>query len=194
MYTKLTLLDCKQSLADRHDGGTLPVSSTTLAFWTRLINRGVAYCADKLRLTKQASLILSAGTADLPDDFILINNVFDSSSNELVKIDQADKAGQTGNVYWISGDQNNGFQLNAPSDGTYTIQYAYRPAPMSSDSDICVIPDIEAVVAFAYARLRKGESDPFGDAGEALAECDARLREMQSAYAVNSDAIGFSWE
>ncbi len=49
----------------------------------------------------------------------------------------------------------------------------------------------EAVVAYAYAFLRKAETDPIGDADAALKECDTRLAEIQDAYLMNNNFQGF---
>lgn len=191
-YTALTLLDCKQSLADRHDNGVVPTNSTVLARYVRLINRGIAYCADQLRLTKTVALVVTSGVSSFADDFNIIQSVFDADGNEYLKVDPEDQSVQSGLVYWITGNQTDGFTLNTPTDGTYTVSYIFRPAPLVDNTDVCVIPDIEAPVAYAYAMLRKGESDPFEDSDKSLQECDARIREMASALSINADAIGFS--
>jgi hypothetical protein len=191
-YTKKTLAYLKQSLADRHENeGTLPTSTATLAFWTRLLNKGINYCADKLRLEKATSLTTVSGTIALPDDFIVANRIFDASHNELSQIDPSE-GNPTGYVYWIKGNQTDGFTLNTPSDKTYTVYYSFRPSELSADVDVCLIPDPEAPVAYAYAMLRKTESDPFEDADAALAEVDSRLREMQSASNLNINSMSFS--
>lgn len=193
MYTKLTLADCKQSLADRLTNGIVPTLASTTNLWVRLLNRGLWYVSDKIRISKSVTLTPVSGTVALPDDFILVNKVFyDTTEQTLVDQDDLDK--HTGNVYWISGDQFNGFYFNAPEDKAYTVSYVYRPDKMVSDSDVCVVPDIEAIVAYAYSKKRKSESDPFGDAAEAMAECDARIKEMTSQNAINSDGINFTWE
>lgn len=191
MYTKKTLTDCLQSIADRHDNGTLPTSSAILSFWTRILNRAVLYCADKLRLTKQTTLTTVSGTIALPDDFFLRDSVFEGDT-EYYLVDPQDKNAHLSTSYWITGNQYDGFYLNTPNDATFTVNYIFRPTPLVSGTDVCIIPDIEAVVAYAYALIRKGESDPFEDSDRALQECDARLREMQSSSAINSDAIGFT--
>jgi len=192
-YTKKTLADCLQSLADRHDNGTVPAASATVARYTRFINRGVLYCADRLRMSKKTTIVVTSGVGALPDDFILMNSVF-LSTTQISIVDADDGPKQVGNVFWITGNQTDGFVLNTPSDGTYSISYAFRPADMSSNSDVCLIPDIEAPVAYAYAMLRKGESDPFEDAQTSLQECDSLIKEMQSAYSINTDAINFTWD
>ena len=192
-YVVKTLGDCKQSLADRMTNGIVPTDAATLTYWTRLLNNGVLYCADKIRINNSTPLTTVNGTIALPADFIVIGGVFDSDNNEQTRVDSADLPNHIGPVFWITGDQFNGFFLNTPNDATWTVEYAYRPTPMVTDADKCVIPDIEAPVAFAYGMKRKSESDPFQDADKAIQECDSRLKEMQSQYAVNNDSIGFSW-
>lgn len=191
-YTKLTLADCKQSLADRHDNGTVPTNTTILAKYVRLINRGIAYCADRMRMSKPTSIVVTSGVGTLPDDFLIINSVF-LGDVQYMPVDPEDASMHHGTVFWVTGNQTDGFVLNVPDDGTYTVNYSFRPAPLSADADICLIPDIEAVTAFAYSLLRKAESDPFDDADASMQECDARLKEMISAQSINSDEIGFTW-
>jgi len=194
MFTKKTLADCLQSLADRHESnGTVPTSSVVLSFWTRLLNKGVNYCADRLRLTKTTTLTTVNGTIALPDDFLVRDSVF-LDDYELTQVDPQDKAKQVGMVYWITGNQTDGFYLNTPTDDTFTVNYSFKPAEMVNNTDKCIIPDIEAPVAYAYAQIRKAESDPFEDADKALIECDSRLKEIQSANSINNVAVGFDWE
>lgn len=175
-----TLSDLKQSLADRHDAGTLPTDSTILSYWTRLLNRAKDYCSDRLKLTKKTSLTTSSGVIVFPDDYILCNAVVDSDNLYWRLISKEDSVGASGNVYWVTGDQDNRFSLNIPDSAnkTFTVYYTFRPADMSVDADECVIPDIEAVVARAYAMLRLAEFDPAEDADKAFGECERRLDEI----------------
>lgn len=189
-YAKKTLLDLKQSLADRHDSGTVPTSSATLSFWVRLLNKGVNYCADRLRLVKSTILTTSSGTIALPDDFIAINKVFNSSNTEYYQVDGDGKGQQTGSVFWVTGNHADGYYLNTPTDEAYTVYYSFRPSEMSSDTDECIIPDPEAVVAYAYSMLRRSETDPIGDAEQSLQECDSRLAELQDAKSINDNFSG----
>lgn len=193
MYALKTLADCQQSLADRHDNGVVPTSSVILAKYTRLINRGIEYCADKLRLSKNVTVTIASGVGDLPDDFIVANTVFLDQA-EYTRVDPADPAMQVGMTYWITGNQTDGFVLNMPDDGDYAVNYSFKPTWLSGTTDVCIIPDIEAPVSYAYAMLRKSESDPFEDAEMSLIDCDDRIREMSSQTSVNSDAIGFTLE
>lgn len=191
MYTKKTLADLKQSLADRHDSGVLPTVAATLAFWTRLLNRGVNYCADKMRMAKDATLTTSSGTIALPDDFLVVNSV-NKSDTPLSQVDATDLQSQTAETFWITGNHFDGFYLNTGEDETYTVNYSFKPAEMTTDSDICIIPDPEAVVAYAYAMLRKSETDPINDADKALGECDTRIVEMIDADSINNNFQGFN--
>jgi hypothetical protein len=193
-YAVKTLADLKQSLSDRHDNGTVPTNTTILAKYVRLLNRGVEYCTDRMRIRDTQSVVVTSGVGTLPTGFILANSVFNSSNVALVMVDPEDATMHTGLVYWITGNQTSGFTLNVPTDGTYTVNYAFRPTWMSSNSDVCIVPDIEAPVAYAYAMLRKSESDPFEDSEASLQECDARIAEMNSAMSINDDAIGFTMD
>jgi hypothetical protein len=78
------------------------------------------------------------------------------------------------------------------TSGDYVVNYTFKPSSLVNNTDICIIPDIEAPVAYAYAMLRKGESDPFEDAETSLDEVDARIVEMSSTVDNNSGDIGFT--
>lgn len=194
MYALKTLSDLQQSLADRHDNGVVPANSTILSRYTRLLNRGIEYCADQMRVSKSVTIVVTAGAGDFPDDFIIANSVFNSSGIELTKVDKDDQSVHTGLVFWVTGNQTDGFVLHVPTDGSYTANYSFKPTWLSASSDVCIIPDIEAPVAYAYALLRRSESDPFEDADKSIQECDARIAEMNSQISVNNDAIGFTMD
>lgn len=193
-FTVKTLANLKQSLADRHEAGTLPTDSSTLAYWIRLLNRAKDYCADKLTLTKSTSLTTSSGSIVLPDDFVSIVAVVDANDLTWTLVPKEDSGSVGPLAYWITGDQDNRFTLNTiPGyDQTFTVYYAYRPADMSSDSDECVIPDSEAVVARAYGMLRMAEFDPAEDADKSLAECDRRLDEIIYQRNINDGPQGMT--
>ena len=192
MYTKKTLTELQQSVADRHDSGVIPTSSVTLSFWARLLNRGQAYLADRLRLEKKEDYTTVNGTIALADDFLVIHRVYEGD-DEYTQVDKDDTDHQIGSVYWITGNHYSGFSINTPSDVTVTAYYSFKVAEMVSGTDECIIPDPEAVVAYAYGMLRKSETDPIEDANESLAEADRRLAEMQSVQTINDNFNGLSW-
>ena len=192
-FTPKTLADLKQSLADRHEAGDLPTDSTTLSYWTRLLNRAKDYCADRLKLTTSTTLTTVSGVIALPDDFMQDVLVVDSNDLtwSLIPKEDSDSAGPL--QYWITGSQNGGFTLNTITgyDQTFTVYYAYRPVDMSADADECPIPDPEAVVARAYGMLRMAEFDPAEDADKSLGECDRRLDEIMAQRNVNDGGQNF---
>lgn len=192
-FTPKTLADCKQSLADRHEAGTLPTDSSTLSYWVRLLNRAKDYCADRLKLTTSTSLTTVSGVIALPDDFMQIVDVVDAYDIHWALIPKEDSDAAEGQYFWITGDQDSRFSLNIPAgdDQTFTVYYAFRPADMSADADECPIPDTEAVVARAYGMLRMAEFDPAEDADKALGECDRRLDEIISQRNVNDGGQDF---
>lgn len=193
-FTVIDLADLKQSLADRHDAGTLPTDSATLTYWTRLLNRAKDYCADRLQLTKSTTLTTVSGTIALPDDFMVVNSVVDSNDLTWTLISKENSEQATGTQYWITGDQDSRFSLNTLTgyDQTFTVFYTYRPGDMSADADECVIPDGEAVVARAYGMLRMAEFDPAEDADKAIFECDRRLDEIIYQRNINDGPQGMT--
>lgn len=193
-YAKAKLSDLKQSLADRHDGGTLPTDTPTLSLWTRHFNRGQEYCANELELKKSTSVVTSGGTGALPTDFKTILDVYDSGDNLMVQVSPDDIGSQASGTYWITGDHNSGFTLNVIDDDTYTVKYVFLPAPLVNESDECIISDPEAVVAYAYSMVRKSETDPIGDAQEAMIECNTRLKRVKSDYDNNNANTEMSME
>jgi len=190
-FTKKTFTDLKQGIADMHDSGTLSTASATLSFYGRLLNDAVSYCADRLRLTKETTLTTVSGTIALPDDFIVIDKVFEGQT-EYSQISETDVLNQSqAYVYWISGNQTDGFSLNTKDDVALTVKYAFRPAEMVNGTDVCIIPDPKAVVFYAYGMLRKSETDPIEDAVASLNECDRRLDEIQDVKNINNAFTGF---
>lgn len=179
-FTPKTLGDLKQSLADRHEAGDLPTDSTTLSYWTRLLNRAKDYCADRLKLTKSASVTTVSGTATLADDFLADVALVTSGGETWTLISKENSVMAGPMTYWITGNQDTRFTLNTITgqDQTFSHYYIYRPEDMSADADECVIPDPEAVVARAYGMLRMAEFDPAEDADKSLGECDRRLDEI----------------
>lgn len=195
-YTVTDLDDLKQSLADRHEAGTLPTDSATLSYWTRLLNRAKDYCADRLKLTTSTSLTTVSGSIVLPDNFMICNAVVSSGGLEWTLLTKEESGVATSGHYWITGDQDGRFYLNTTTgnDQTFTVYYTYRPGDMSAGTDECVIPDPEAVVARAYGMLRMAEFDPAEDADKALGECDRRLDEIIYQRNVNDGGIQFNME
>lgn len=192
-YQKKTLSDLKQSLADKISAGVVPSSSATLSYWTRMLNAGQQYCADKLRIEKSVSKTTTGasssanGSVVLPDDFVLVNKVVNSDgiTYEQISQEQSALASYGVNVFWITGNHFDDFYLNTPENNTYTVYYTYRPSEMSSNSDECIIPDPEAVVCYAYSKLRMAQTDPLEDADKEMGECNRRIDEMNSARMFN---------
>lgn len=192
-YVKKDLGDLKQALADKIAAGVVPTSATKLSYWTRMLNEGQQYCADKLRMTKSVSKTTtgagasSSGSVVLPDDFVFVNKVVnaDDVAYEQVSKEQSGLADYGVSVFWITGNHFDDFYLNTPENATYTVYYTFRPAEMSSDSDECIIPDPLAVVCYAYSKLRMAQTDPLEDADKEMGECNRRIDEMNSAGIFN---------
>lgn len=199
-YTKKTLANLRQNLADKISAGVVPTTSATLAYWDRMLNEGQQYCADKLLLTKSASYTTAGATSTTPativlaDDYVLVNKVTDADGNPVSQITKEDSATATSgsNVFWITGNHLDDFYLNTPTNGTYTVYYTFRPAEMSNTTDECIIADPVAVVCYAYSKLRMAQTDPLEDADKEMGECNRRIDEMVSARVFNeSGGISF---
>lgn len=177
-YSKTTFSNLQLSLAYRYGENAIPSSGTSNRnFW---LNKAVQYMTDKLGLKKSATVTVSSGTGSLPTDYKDPVQVINSNDVEYKRVNQElyNDYSSSDTVYCITGNHKDGWTLKVPSDGDYTVYYHFFPEDMSDDSDICIIPDGEAVVAYAYAMLRKSETDPLGDAGDALAEAEQRLTDM----------------
>lgn len=195
-YTKPTLADLQQSLADKIAAGVVAASSTTLAYWTRMLNDGQKYCADRLKLTKSASKTTTGATSTtggsvaVGDDFISVDKVVDSDGIELTQVSPEDAAqhiSSGGSVFWITGNQTDDYYLNTPSNATYTIWYVYHIAKMVNTTDECIIPDPVAVVCYAYSKLRMAQTDPLEDADKEMAECNRRMDSIVSSRVINDE-------
>lgn len=193
-YAKKTLANLQQSLADKISAGVVPTSSVKLSYWNRMLNEGQNYCADMLRLAKSTSLTTVSGTIAFPDDFLLIDEVINSSGAKLKQINKEDSATAGGGCYWITGNHFDGWSLNTNNDETYTVWYVFKPSEMSATSDLCIIPDPVAVVCYAYSKLRMAQTDPLEDADKEMGECNRRLDEVISANSANDGGIQFKLE
>jgi hypothetical protein len=197
-YAISTLTDLHQMLADKISAGVVPTSSVKLAYWTRMLNDGQQYCADRLRLTTSTSLTTTgatsttSGTIALPDNFVMIEKVIDSNGTQLQQINKEDSANiELVDAFWITGTHSN-WVLNTPTNDTYTVWYVYRLAPMVNTTDECLIPDPLAVVCYAYSKLRMAQTDPLQDADKELGESNRRCDEIVSAYIFNETG-GLKW-
>lgn len=177
-YTKKTLTNLLQSLADKHDAGVFPTASATVSYWTRILNQAQEYCANKLNLEKSSTLSIASGSVALPDDFKSIKSMINADGEKLTRISSDESELATAQHYWLTGNHFDGFTLHCPQDGDYTVYFTFRVSDMVVGTDICIIPDPEAVTQYAYSRIRKAETDPLEDADQAMAECNRRLEDI----------------
>jgi hypothetical protein len=111
------------------------------------------------------TLTLSSGTANLPstynpiwrlEDARIVGSGDDSVFTE-IDIKDRDSYGSTDYVYWITNNAGT-FVFNIPvTSGTVTIYYYTLPTDLSGDSDVCVVPDAEAVAMLAASKWFIGE-------------------------------------
>jgi len=192
-YAKATLGDLLLSLSYRYGESSTPSSGIeNRKYW---LNQGVNYIVDQLRPVQVDTITVASGTCDLSSstgstlDFRAFVKLLDSNNYSIELLSPEDYAHASGNVCSITGNHTSGFTLNVKTDGTYTLWYRFYPSPMSADGDICIVSDPEAVVAFAYAQIRRSETDPLGDVQRNLDEVQDRIDNMAEEIARNEGAL-----
>ena len=142
-------------------------SGTISAFNVRNINNAVNDILNRYPFSwnlKTSDLTLATGTADMPSDWnpkwglndarIVASGTDNDNAFTLISIYDRDKYSSDDYVYWLTVDVANNktiFNTHTQS-GTVTIYYNFVPADMSSDSDVCVVPDTEAVSYLAASK------------------------------------------
>lgn len=181
MYSKFTLGDILLSFSFRYGESGIPSSGTSnRIYWA---NRGVEYALSRLKIVFQKEITVTNGEANLNradgqvPDFKSIVKLLDSSGREVKLVDQTSYLTAPFGAC-IVGDHLRGYTLKVKEDGTYILFYRLYLTPMQSLTDICIIPDPECIAAYAYAQIRRSETDPLGDADNNLKECDSRIEAM----------------
>lgn len=195
-YSKHTFNDILLSISYRY--GETGVPSTGIDNRKYWANRGVEYIQDQLQLKKGVSVTVSSGsvvlnstTADPAYDFKSFDQLLDSSGLPYTIVDKDEYEALTGRVCCITGTHDTGYTLYAKADGTYTLYYQFYISPMVNTTDICPIPDPEAVAAYAYSQLRKAQADPLEDAEKNMEECDNRIKMMAEDISRNEGDLTF---
>lgn len=137
-----------------------------------------------------ASLTLAAGTSNLPSTYNPKWRIYDaritasstSDDNIFTEIDPKDRDsyGSSSHVYWITNNAGT-FVFNTPvQTGTVTIYYYTLPTDLSGDSDVCVVPDAEAVALMAASKHFLGEDQDDKLRIMYKEEAGSRIKEMYS--------------
>lgn len=196
-YAKSTFNDILQALSYRYGETVVPTSGIdNRKYW---VNRGIEFCIEELNMQKSASVVVASGvcplnvaTTDPVPDFKSVVVLRDSSNQPPYKLCRPDEyAIKVGNYYAITGNHSDGFVLNAKHDGVFELHYYFYTSPLSATTDVSVIPDPEAVAAYAYAMLRKSETDPLEDADKNMEECRERIGKMAENIARNEGDLTF---
>jgi len=173
-YTKTTFEQLQLSLAYKYGEQSIPSSDT--ANRNHWLNKGVQYIAERLKLQKSATITVTSGVASLPDDFKSILRVINADNAEVGQENNEDFDSNTSlELFAIYGNPVDGYFIRSKQDGQFTIFYYFFTEDMVNNSDICIIPDGEAVVCYSYAMIRKSETDPLGDAQQNIEEMERRI-------------------
>jgi len=190
-YTKSTFGDIQLSVAYRYGETALPDSGDdNRKFW---INKGIEYCINQMKLRKTTNVVVASGEVALDDDFKVFTELRNSGNAPIALTPEKDYNAYSDSmlVCAVTGNYSIGHTLKVKVDGTYALTYEFFPAKMVDLTDICVIPDMEAVAAYAYAMLRKSETDPLEDAEINIREADNRIAEMNRDLGVNDGDLRF---
>ena len=194
-YAKSTFEDLLLSLSYRYgESSTPPSGIENRKYW---LNRGVNYVLDRLKPVQTDTITVASGVCDLTSgagttlDFRSFVSLLDSNNHSIQIVSPDQYAHAEGNVCSITGNHTSGFTLNVKTDGTYTLWYRFYPSDMTADGDVCIVSDPEAVVAFAYAQIRRSETDPLGDVDKNLQECEDRINNMAEELSRNEGALTF---
>jgi len=137
-------------------------------------------------------LTLAAGVADLPTDFNPKWRIYDarivgvSTDNDVVFTEipvENRNSFQNEAVYWITYDTTSGLHIfNTPTQsGTVAVYYYSVPAELTANSDICIVPDYEAVAYLAASKLYLGSPQNAPIKAEFKAEAQKRIQAMWSS-------------
>ena len=136
-------------------------------FGKRNINSAIQDILNKYQFSwdiKTDDITLAAGVATLPSDFNPLWGVSDarivaSSDNDdniFIQIRPEDRDSYTSDdyVFWITYDTaTDTYIFNSKTlTGTVTIYYNFSPTDLSSGTDVCIIPDVEAVSYLAASK------------------------------------------
>lgn len=195
-YAKQTFNDLMTSLSYRYGESSAPTTGVdNRKYW---VNRGIEFCMDRLQFSKVATVTVASGvcslsvsTADAAPDFKSFDKLLNSSGYEIKKVSQEDFTASGEDVCCVTGDHLNGYILKAKTDGTYSLYYQFYISPLVATTDICIIPDPEAVVAYAYAQIRMSETDPLQDAQINMDECFDRIGRMNEDIVRNEGQLTF---
>lgn len=125
----------------------------------RHINRAIGDILNKYSFSwdiASDTLTVSGGVASLPTDYNPLFGVLDAridDQNIFTRVAISDKNTETANIYWITYDTTtNRYIFNTNTDGSVIIYYNFIPADLSGDSEVCLVPDIEAVAYLAASK------------------------------------------
>ena len=135
-------------------------------------------------------LTLAAGVSNLPTDYnpnwhlddVRITGSSTNDDNVFTEIDikDRDKYGATDYKYWITWDATNEIYVfnTLTQTGTVTIYYYFEPADLSGDTDVCVVPDGEAVAYGGASKNYIGDDENVQLKQEYEKEAASRIQRM----------------
>ncbi len=139
---------------------------------------------------KTNTVTLSSGAGNLPTDFnpkwglldarIVNSDTADDDIFEQIPIADRDSYDDDDYKYWITYDTSTSrYILNSShQSGTVTIYYHFIPTDMSTDPDVCVVFDGEAVAYLGASKNWVGDERNVGLKNEYEKEAASRVQQM----------------
>jgi hypothetical protein len=173
-----TLADIRTDLAALYGENTAPTDSTRDSYINFII-RDIYYRRLWRWRRTTANLTFTSGASDSPTAFapdnlvattrdgwksnMVLKEVVSGDDNDIyyTQIDPIDSENYTSTdtVYWVTGSEYAGYTFNIPSTDSKTLQLTYYRSheTLSSSTDKCYVPSLNAVVRGAYALLVKND-------------------------------------
>lgn len=158
------------------------------------INQSVLDAANlfnfELLKTKTTGSISAGGTFNLPADYnptwhipdarIVNSSVGDDSIFQEIPVQDIDSVDTTSFIYWITyNTSSNLYVFNSnQTSGTVTYYYYFIPSTLTTGTDICVIPDAEAIAMLALGKNWIGDERNLQLAQYFTSEGTKRLAEL----------------
>lgn len=137
---------------------------------------------NKFPFSWDKKVVSQATNANLPTDF---NSKWGVSVNDgdqtWSQINPEDSYAYTGQmVFWITYESDR-YKINTENTETLNITYSTIPTALSGDSDVCIIPDGEAVAYLAAAKMYVGDERNVELKSDYEKEANDRIQSMWTA-------------
>lgn len=179
MFTYLQEKNATANILSRTDGAISNTIRDNAINFSRQNEIANAYPFSWLR--KSATVAVSGGVGDLPEDFNIAHSplyVRDSNEQELQRVGQQSYGYVTYGYFIDWNSTSSRWQLNCQEDGNYTVVYYHVPATLSNDATVDVIPDLKVIAYFAAATYWLSSERDETNADRFSLKAEKRLKDL----------------